>query len=495
MNDDPYPNGVVGKHIVYNMEERQRVKIVDYVGSKKVETSKIEDKLREENIDIRLDSFIDPAKVQQVAGIVRKMYAEKGYEYATVKPSIQDMPGGPKLVHLSFVIDQGPKVKIRDIEFVGNKAFSDGKLERPDEGQPLAVVPVLHFGPRHLPGGQVRRRRGEDRRVLPGPRLHRGAGRAARAEGDRGLQGRQDALGPAAHPGDRGRALPVGKFDFAGNKVVKTEALRPLFKVKTGEYYSEKKIKKGIEKAQELYGTGGFFEFTAYPDLKPSDQAEPNAAGEGPAPPPKPAASGGPPTVDVTMRMQEGKQSFVNRITFVGNNTTHDSVIRREMRLYEGGVFNTEALKYSIKRLNQLGYFKQLEGDAINVEKAPDKDNAVDVKLKVEEQNRNQLTFGAGVSQFEGFFGQLSFQTANFLGRGETFSVSAQQGSLAKNYQVGLHRAVPVRARRSPAASTSTSGNCTTRVSSRRPRRAATSPSGSRWPTSPAPTSTTATSR
>ena len=136
--------------------------------------------------------------------------------------------------------------------------------------------------------------------------------------------------------------------------------------------------------------------------------------------------------------MQEGKRSFIDRITFVGNNTTHDSVIRREMRLYEGGVFNTEALKYSIKRLNQLGYFKQLEGDAINVEKAPDKDNAVDVKLKVEEQNRNQLTFGAGVSQFEGFFGQLSFQTANFLGRGETFSVSAQQGSLAKNYQVGF---------------------------------------------------------
>ena len=85
-------------------------------------------------------------------------------------------------------------------------------------------------------------------------------------------------------------------------------------------------------------------------------------------------------------------------------------------------MFNTEALKYSIKRLNQLGYFKALEGDAINVEKTPGVDNKVDVSLKFEEQNRNQLTFGAGVSQFDGFFGQLSFQTSNFLGRGETFS-------------------------------------------------------------------------
>ena len=63
------------------------------------------------------------------------------------------------------------------------------------------------------------------------------------------------------------------------------------------------------------------------------------------------------------MRMQEGKQYFVNRITFVGNTTTRDNVIRREMRLVENGVFNTEALKYSIRRLNQLGYFKPLEGE------------------------------------------------------------------------------------------------------------------------------------
>jgi outer membrane protein insertion porin family len=108
------------------------------------------------------------------------------------------------------------------------------------------------------------------------------------------------------------------------------------------------------------------------------------------------------------------------------------------MRLYENGVFDTESLKYSIKRLNQLGYFKPLEGEAIGVDKTAGADNKVDVKLKFEEQNRNQLTFGAGVSQYDGFFGQLSFQTSNFLGRGETFTVSAQQGSRATNYQLAF---------------------------------------------------------
>jgi outer membrane protein insertion porin family len=143
--------------------------------------------------------------------------------------------------------------------------------------------------------------------------------------------------------------------------------------------------------------------------------------------------------VDVTMRLQEGQQYFVNRITFVGNSTTHDTVIRRQMRLAEDGVFNTEALKSSIKLVNQLGYFKPLEGGKdVDVQKTPNETNKVDVRVKLEEQNRNQLTFGAGVSQYEGFFGQLSFQTSNFLGRGESFTVSLQAGSLAQNYTVGF---------------------------------------------------------
>ena len=116
-------------------------------------------------------------------------------------------------------------------------------------------------------------------------------------------------------------------------------------------------------------------------------------------------------------------------------------MIRREMRLVEGAPFNTEALKYSVKRLNQLGYFKALEGKPgeVDVQKTPPPEtNKVDVKLKLEEQNRNSLTFGAGVSEFEGVFGQLSFQTANFLGRGESLLMSVQSGSRAQNYSLSF---------------------------------------------------------
>src|SRR5207237_4220624 len=125
VRDYTFSNGVVGKIVTYNMEERQRVKIVDYVGSKKIETTKIDEKLKEANAIIRLDTFIDPGLVRKVEGIVRDMLKEKGFQFAAVTHEIQEMSGGPKLVHLTFHMDEGQKVKIRTLNFVGNKAISD----------------------------------------------------------------------------------------------------------------------------------------------------------------------------------------------------------------------------------------------------------------------------------------------------------------------------------------------------------------------------------
>jgi outer membrane protein insertion porin family len=103
----------------------------------------------------------------------------------------------------------------------------------------------------------------------------------------------------------------------------------------------------------------------------------------------------------------------------------------------EGEVFNTEALKMSIKRVNQLGYFKQMES-APDIKPSEEAENKVDVTFKVEEQNRNQFTFGGGVSGYEGTFINASFSTTNFLGAGETFQIYVQSGSRTKNYSLSV---------------------------------------------------------
>lgn len=432
VKDAPYDNGVIGKHVIFNMEERQRVKIVDYAGSKKIEQSKIEEKLREESVTIRLDSFIDPGLIRKVEGIVREMFAEKGYEFAKVTHTITEVAGGPKLVNLTFNMDEGPKVKIRNVDFVGNKAFGDGTLSRR-----MKTNKEQNWYSWITSRGTYQATKFEEDadKVVE---YYRNKGYVMARVGQPDLKYIEDSNDRRTRyielriPVVEGEKYRVGEFSVDGNTIVKSEGLKEIFKVKNGETYSDKKLRKGLEKAREVYGSLGYYEFTAYPDIKPREALTEEQTALAPKAP-------GPPTVDVVMRVQEGKQYFINRISFVGNHTTRDNVIRREIRLFEGGVFNTEALKYSVKRLNQLGYFKSLEGNKdMEIEKTPGTDNKVDVKLKLEEQNRNQLTFGAGVSQYEGFFGQLTFQTANFLGRGETLTVSLQQGSRARNYQVGF---------------------------------------------------------
>jgi outer membrane protein insertion porin family len=429
VNDDAYPNNVVGKRLIYHMEERPRVKIVDYTGSTKVERTKVDEKMKEAGISLRLDSFLDEGIVRRVKGIVRDLMAEKGYEFAEVNSSVEALPGGPKLVKVVFDVQEGPQVKVRTINFEGNTAVGDGSLKRQMKST------KEHWFLSWITGrGKYQEAKFEEDadKIIE---YYRNRGYVQARVGQPELKVLEDSENKEVRwvqlnvPVDEGPRFKVGQFSFDGNNVIKSDFLRPLYKLQPGDYYSEKRIRDGLIKSRELYGGGGYFEFTGFPDLEFQNAAEGPIAG--------PAE----PTVNVTMRMTEGEQYFVNRITFTGNTTTRDNVIRREMRLVEGGVFNTEALKFSIRRLNQLGYFKNIEeqgGQGIDVQKTPNSKNEVDVTLKLEEQNRNQLTFGAGVSQFEGFFGQLSFQTANFLGRGESLTLSVQIGSRAENYQLAF---------------------------------------------------------
>ena len=434
VKDAPYENGVMGKHITYIMEERERIKIVDYQGTKAIQQSKIDETLRDKGIQIRLDSFIDQALVRRVAGVVSDMMAEKGYQQATVVPEQTPVAGGPKLVHLTFRIAEGPKVKIGSVQLVGNKAFGNGTLARRMKNNkgPGFFSRFLPF----IKGGSYQEAKFEEDAELV-VEYYRDHGYIEVKVGQPTLTQLRDSSDGKTRwmqlriPVTEGQRYRIGEFAFDGNKVVKSENLRTLFKQKTGDVYSEKSVRNGLQKAREIYGSAGYFEFTGYPDLKPAE----------PAPAETPAASrrSPGPVVNVTMRMEEGKRYFVNRLSFEGNLTTRDDVIRREVRLIDGGVFDTEALKNSVRRLNQLGYFKELkEQQGITIDKTPNVDDRVDVTLKLEEQNRNQLTFGAGMSQLEGIFGQLSFQTANFMGRGESLTLSLQKGARANNYEIGL---------------------------------------------------------
>ena len=356
--DEPFDNGVMGKHVVIHIEERSRVKNVDYTdpegGRPKVDISKIEETLRDRSIQVRLDTFVDEAILRRVKGVVQELYSEKGYAFADVTTKLEPLEAGEKLVNLTFIIDSGPKVQIREIVFEGNTAFSDGKLRgQLKENKPKGWLSFITST-----GTYYEAKFADDADLLQEFYLNEGYTQARvgapQVEVVEDSEDGEERWIRLRIPVDEGQRYRVGTFTIADNTAIKTEFLRDLFKVEEGDFYSIKKIRKGFEKVQELYGMIGYYQWTPSVDLNYRGINMETGEPLGDEPPP--------PIVDVVVRMQEGKQFYVNKITFLGNTTTHDNVIRREMRIWEAGVFNSTALKESIRRLNQLGYFKPLEG-------------------------------------------------------------------------------------------------------------------------------------
>src|SRR5204862_5095506 len=116
--DYVFSNGVIGKLVTYNMEERERVKTVNYEGIKKIgDRAKVDEKLRADAIEMRIDSFADANVIRRIEGVLREMMAEKGYTNALVSHKITPLAGGPKLVNVSFTVAEGPKIKIRRVDF------------------------------------------------------------------------------------------------------------------------------------------------------------------------------------------------------------------------------------------------------------------------------------------------------------------------------------------------------------------------------------------
>ena len=415
-----------GKVIAFKVVERKRIQIIDYRGSKALTTTNIEDELKKEEEGLKIDTFYDPAKARKVEGLIQKMLADKGYPFGTVKHEAKAIGGAGQQV--SFVITDGAKARIKQIDFVGNTKFSDQTLAKQLKkikaqgffnlswlGGKTTYTEDKWNGTKEDPGDGSRL---QDFFLNRGYVMSRvGQPKVTYVENKKAESGKKPKKDMVLEiPITEGDQFRVGEVKFEGLTVLKEEWARTLFHLQPGEVYNDSKIKKGYEKLREVYGSQGYFQWTGSTKRRPNIEKK---------------------VVDVTLLMDEDKRYYVGHINFTGNESTRDKVIRREVYLNEADVFNTELLKLSIKRINQLGYFKPMEG-APDLHPSEKGDDKLDVTFKVQEQNRNQFTFGGGVSGLEGAFLNASFQTANFLGLGETFSVSAQTGKRTKNYQIAI---------------------------------------------------------
>jgi outer membrane protein insertion porin family len=320
--DEPYENGVMGKHAIIHIEERSRLKNVDYVDPEgerlKVDITKIEETLRERNINLRIDTFVDDATIRRVKGVIQELHSEKGYAFTDVTTRMEPLPAGEKLVNLVFVVDHGPKVQIREIVFEGNEAFSDRKLRgQLKENKPKSWLSFLTSA-----GTYYEAKFADDADLLQ--EFYNNEGYTQARIGAPQMEVLETSDNGDERwirltiPVDEGMRYRIGEFTIEGNTAIKTEGLRPMFKIEEGDYYSINKIRKGFEKVQEVYGMLGFYQWAPDVALRPRGIDLETGEPIGDEPPP--------PIVDVTIRMIGSRSPATRRRTTTSSGASCGSV-------------------------------------------------------------------------------------------------------------------------------------------------------------------------
>jgi outer membrane protein insertion porin family len=430
------PDNPTAKIIVYYVTERPIIRRIEYKGNKSVSESDILDAFKDKKVGLTVESPFDPTKIIHAEVVIKGLLAVHGRQFASVKPTYERI-AATNAVKLVFNIDEGPKVKVGKIEISGNKAFSTEKLIRAmRHDRPYAIplyitsIPVMsktfdqdkldedmEVGIRELyrdhgyfkvnVNSTSTKTVDLNKSGIPGPWPWIGSdhGKATNIniQIDEGEQYRMGTIKFRSSDPDQGLFF-------------RPEFLARVFPIKQGELFSVTKMRKALDDYKKLYGEYGYIDFTSEPITDIDDAKK---------------------IINLTMQLDQEKQFSVRRIEFAGNTTTRDKVIRRELLLDEGQLYNNHYWELSILRLNQLGFF-----DAIKPEDATltrnQKAGTVDIRLKLHEKQKQSISFSGGVSGISGSFIGLSYQTNNFLGLGETLTLSAQIGDIQRNILFGF---------------------------------------------------------
>jgi outer membrane protein insertion porin family len=413
------------------VKERPTIREIDYTGLSSVTTSDILDRFKDRKVGLSKESQFDPTRVKKAEVAIKELLAEHGRQYATVRTEVRSIP--PAAVGITFVVKEGPKVKVGRIKFEGNKHVKTRVLRSAMKNLKPIGIPKSIFLENLFSKTYDASKLSEDTERVRYEYQNRGYFKVIvqdpkteiRDTGHKGLHVPLLQKGPGkavdiTMPIEEGDQYRLGYIHFKGNKALNNEqALRSLFPIKDGDIFSREKIAKGLDNLREAYGEYGYINFTSVPDTTFDEDKK---------------------LVQLEIDVEEGKQFYVRRIEFQGNTTTRDKVIRRELPLEEGQVYNSRLWKLGLLRLNQLGYFEPLKPEDENVtdRKLSEKEGTVDLTLKVREKGKNSIGLTGGVSGLAGAFVGINYSTNNLFGLGETLEVQASVGNRQRNILFGF---------------------------------------------------------
>ena len=411
------------KILTFYVREKKLVRSIDYKGLSTVQQSDVLDEFKKQKVGLSIQSQYDPVVIRHAEVTLQGLLAAHGKMFATVRHRTRNIP--PNSVALTFIVVEGPKVKVGNIEFEGNTVFSARELERSMKySRPSGAPPWFYWFHKTYDKERI----GADLENIRDLYRDHGYFYALPKEPttkmvDTGQRfpfffwswghGKRVDLKIAVEEGVQYR---LGRFVIRGNKLFKQEQLAPILGLKQGDVFSLAKVRKSIENYTKLYGNYGYINFTGSPDIEPDNKRK---------------------IINLALDFEEDKQFSIHRIEFSGNTKTRDKIIRRELLVEEGSIFSSNYWDMSVLRVNQLGFFDEVKKEDYEI-KQNAKDSTVDVLLKVKEKGKNSIGFSGGVSGLAGNFVGLNYATNNFLGLGETLSLSFQWGTFQKSYQFGF---------------------------------------------------------
>ena len=417
---------IVGNKIYLKIILRQRPRIVnvEYFGVKKNEKKDLETKL-----NLVKGSQITPNLIDRAKLIIKRHFDDKGFKNAEVNIVERNIEGNKDQVNVDIMVDKKEKIKVNQITIDGNTVLSDKKLKRvmkkTNEKNKLANL----FRSKKF----IEEKYEEDKQLIIDKYNELGY-RDAQIVID-SITPHDDRTVNVYMRIEEGNKYYLRNIDWVGNTVYNSNYLAAKLMMKKGDIYNQKMLNERLSQDEDAIGNDYYNQGYVFYSLDP---VEVNIVGD---------------SIDLEMRIVEGPQATINKVTINGNDRLYDNVVRRELRTKPGDLFNRSALERSYRDIAQMGHFNP---ENINPDIRPNSENGtVDINWQLESKANDQIEFSAGWGQ-TGVIGKLSLKFTNFSvanlfrknenyrgfipqGDGQTMTLSAQtNGTYYQSYNISF---------------------------------------------------------